>query len=219
MERFEFDRWLLIGLATTLTAVVLFASFAPAVFEGDSSAFDENVRKFIHYYASPALTSMMKAVTICGSVAFLALSGSIIFIGFAIAKSRRGLALFLLTMAGASVLNFLLKLGFRRARPTAFFATALPDSFSFPSGHALLSSCFYGILAYWVSTRCHNVFIQAAVWIAASLLIAAIGLSRIYLGVHYPSDVVAGWAAGMFWVVFVVMVDRQSKRGSQGNKS
>jgi undecaprenyl-diphosphatase len=121
-------------------------------------------------------------------------------------------------MAGATVLNFLLKLNFQRARPAAFFATALPDSFSFPSGHALLSSCFYGILAYWISTRCANVFIQTAVWIAALLLVAAIGLSRVYLGVHYPSDVVAGYAVGTFWVVLVVMVDRQTRRPSQGNK-
>jgi membrane-associated phospholipid phosphatase len=142
MGRLELDRWLLIGLATTLSAVVLFASFTPAALERDSSAFDENIRNLIHYYASPALTSTMQAITIFGSVAFLALSGAIITIGFTIAKSRRGLALFLLTMAGATVLNFLLKLNFQRARPAAFFATALPDSFSFPSGHALLSSCF-----------------------------------------------------------------------------
>ena len=193
-------------------AVILFGSFAPAALEGNSSSFDENVRSLIHYYASPALTSLMQTITIFGSVAFLALSSAIIFIGFTFAKSRRGLAVVLLTMAGASVLNFLLKLGFRRARPAAFFETALPDSFSFPSGHALLSCCFYGILAYWISTRCDNLFIQAAVWIAASLLIAAIGLSRIYLGVHYPSDVVAGYAVGMFWVLLVVLVDRKQAR-------
>jgi undecaprenyl-diphosphatase len=215
----ELSRRLLIGYATALTAVVLFVWFAEELLHGNSSRFDENVRNFIHFYASPALTSTMQTISNLGSVAFLVFSGAIISIGLLWAKSRRGLALFLLTMAGASALNFLLKLAFRRARPSSFFGTALPDSFSFPSGHALLSLCFYSIVAYWISTRCGNVFIQAAVWTGALLLIGAIGLSRIYLGVHYPSDVIAGYAVGIFWVILVVIIDQQSKPTSQPNVS
>src|SRR3954452_22442610 len=97
----ESRRRFLIGFATALAAVVLFAWFAEEVLQGDSSRFDENVRNFIHFYASPALTSTMQAISFFGSVAFLAFSGAIISMGLLWAKSRRGLALFLFTMTGA----------------------------------------------------------------------------------------------------------------------
>jgi undecaprenyl-diphosphatase len=96
-----------------------------------------------------------------------------------------------------------LKLIFRRARPEAFFGYAEPITYSFPSGHSIVSACFYGVLAAILTARMKSRARRIAIWMAAALLAFLIGLSRIYLGVHYPSDVLAGYAAAVIWVVAV----------------
>jgi undecaprenyl-diphosphatase len=92
-------------------------------------------------------------------------------------------------------------------RPIAFYGTS-PSSYSFPSGHALASLCFYGILAAVLSDRMRGRKPKFFIWLVASLLVGMIGLSRIYLGVHYPSDVIAGYLAGAVWITAVAVVDK-----------
>ena len=75
------------------------------------------------------------------------------------------------------------------------FSAASPSSYSFPSGHALGSLCFYGILAAILAGRARGRGAEFCIWVATVLLVGMIGLSRIYLGVHYPSDVIAGYCA------------------------
>ena len=102
-------------------------------------------------------------------------------------------------MAGAVVLENALKYAVHRTRPEPFFGTP-PESYSFPSGHALFSACFYGALAWMLAARTRNAGACAAIWTAALALIAAIGLSRVYLGVHYPTDVIGGYLVAAFWL-------------------
>ncbi|HMC29816.1 MAG TPA: phosphatase PAP2 family protein, partial [Candidatus Angelobacter sp.] len=87
----------------------------------------------------------------------------------------------------------------------------VPNSYSFPSGHALTSLCFYGVMAGLLSARIKSLPWRIALWTAAVLLIIAIGLSRIYLGVHYPSDVLAGYLAATVWVSAVIVLDHVRK--------
>jgi undecaprenyl-diphosphatase len=91
-----------------------------------------------------------------------------------------------------------LKFAFQRARPEPFFGTA-PETYSFPSGHALFSACFYGVFAWLLGTAFRNRGVRAAIWTISLALIAAIGLSRLYLGFHYPTDVIAGYLVAAFW--------------------
>jgi undecaprenyl-diphosphatase len=112
-----------------------------------------------------------------------------------------------ITMLGVAALNVALKFAFHRPRPVAFFG-ATPSSYSFPSGHALGSLCFYGILAAILAARVRGRGAKFCVWIAALFLIGMIGFSRIYLGVHYPSDVIAGYCAATVWVGAVGFLDR-----------
>jgi undecaprenyl-diphosphatase len=107
-----------------------------------------------------------------------------------------------------------LKLAFHRPRPVAFFGST-PSSYSFPSGHALGSFCFYGILAAILATRVRGRGAKFCVWMAAVLLVAMIGVSRIYLGVHYPSDVIAGYCAGAVWVGAIGILDRNLRTGER----
>jgi len=100
-----------------------------------------------------------------------------------------------------------LKYAFHRHRPTPFFVS-VPHTYSFPSGHSLFSFCFYGVLAGLLTRRLKSTVARVLIWICAALLISAIGLSRIYLGVHYPSDVIAGYLAASLWVSTLVALDR-----------
>jgi len=100
-------------------------------------------------------------------------------------------------MAGAIVLESGLKFFFQRARPEVFFGS-LPSSYSFPSGHALLSLCFYAGLAVLLPAD-WGAPMRILIWLATALLVLGIGLSRIYLGVHHPTDVIGGYLAALFW--------------------
>jgi undecaprenyl-diphosphatase len=116
---------------------------------------------------------------------------------------RAGLNGWLLAIAmlGEICIEQTLKFTFRRHRPMAYFGYALPSSYSFPSGHALGSLVFVATLAMLVSPRIRSHAGKVLLWTAAVLLIAAIGFSRIYLGVHYPTDVIGGYAAALVWVL------------------
>lgn len=199
---------LLIGLAAASVAAVLFAWLASEMLEGETRAFDEALRGFIHQHASQTITSLLSAVTLLGStVVLLALSVSVLLV-FLWVREQHAAVLFALTMAGAFVLNGVLKLSFHRTRPVPYFDLIAPTSYSFPSGHALYSFCFYGTLAALVTARINRRVAQLAIWMMAVLLIILIGISRVYLGVHYPSDVLAGYAAALLWVCTIAFGDR-----------
>ena len=195
------------GFASSVGAMFLFAWLADEVLEGDTQAFDETIRTFVHGLATDSLTTLMQFFTFIGSTACLTTLSFGVVTVFLFKQWKRAAALFTVTMAGAVILNYTLKLSFKRPRPVPFFDTPLPSSYSFPSGHALFSMCFFGILAWLITTRMHRRSVQFFVWTAAVLFILSIGTSRIYLGVHYPSDVIAGYAASLFWVTAVVFAD------------
>ena len=116
---------------------------------------------------------------------------------------------FAVTVGGGSLLNVLLKTLFHRGRPE--YATEFHMvSWSFPSGHAMASMIFYGLLGRWTSRDCPSY--RGAIWTIAVALIAAIGFARVYLGVHYISDVVAGYIAGFVWLVTCVTAGRVALR-------
>jgi undecaprenyl-diphosphatase len=197
-----------LGLVAAAGALYLFAELAEEVSEGDARRPDEAALRFVNRLASPPLTAFMRGVTRLGSNEVLVGVGACAVLAFLLARWRRAAVALTLTMAGAALLNFLLKLAFRRERPAPFFDAPPPESYSFPSGHALLSFCLYGMLAAVVAARLKRRGPRALVWAAAALLVTLIGLSRLYLGVHYPSDVLAGYAAAFVWVMAVASADR-----------
>jgi undecaprenyl-diphosphatase len=197
-----------LGLVVAAGALFLFYELAEEVYEGDTQRFDESALAFVNGFASPRLTSFMRAVTYLGSNEFLVVAGTCVVLAFGLARWRRATVALLVTMAGAALLNFTLKQLFGRERPEPFFGAPLPESYSFPSGHALLSFCFYGMIAAVMTVRVKGAGRRVFVWAGAVLLVALIGFSRIYLGVHYPSDVAAGYAAAFVWVMIVASADR-----------
>ncbi|PYQ56015.1 MAG: hypothetical protein DMF78_00220 [Acidobacteria bacterium] len=165
------------------------------------------------------MTAIVIAATELGSPAVL-LPGTVIasFVFLRLRRLRAAILL-LVTMVGATLLNWLLKLLFQRTRPVPFFGLDAPSSYSFPSGHALASFCFYGALAALVTARLRSRWLRLAIWALAALVIVAVGFTRIYLGVHYASDVIAGYAAAFVWVLAVASADRvfrpADERGSK----
>lgn len=199
---------LFFGMTAAILALWFFAWFADEVAEGGTKYFDDAVRGFFQTLASPALTSVMYAASFLGSTLFLAICGIAVFGVIYYLKRRRPAIIFAITTIGAGILIVILKSLFRRARPEPFFDAILPASFSFPSGHALGSFCFYLVLAAIITARIENRPVKFLTWTTAILMVLLIGASRIYLGVHYPSDVVAGYAVGLIWVVTIAVGDR-----------
>ena len=186
-----------------MISLLLFGWLAKEVLAGATLQFDSLVRNAIHSWASPQLTYAMRGITLLGSPAFLLMVTVVLVWRLSTAGRPRAAMLLVIAGVGALALDEILKLIFRRHRPEAFFGLLDPASYSFPSGHAITSCCFYGVLAAILTVRMKSHFTRLAVWTVAALLIAAIGFSRIYLGVHYPSDVVAGYSAAIVWVAAV----------------
>lgn len=203
---------LLIGFAAALATLVFLGWLIDQVFEGDSVQFDEATRAAIHEFASPALTVLMRGLSVVGSTLALTIGTAIVVIVFARNKWGREAKLFTLTMIGAALLNITLKLTFKRTRPTPFFDLLPPETYSFPSGHSLASCCFFGALAAILSARTKSKRLRTIVWVVASIMFLSIGLSRIYLGVHHTTDVIAGFAAAFVWIMVVRFVEVQIAR-------
>lgn len=190
-----------------MVSLGIFIWLVDEVFEGETRVFDETIRMAVHQIASPLMTSFFIFITALGSAPVLVPAGILIGIVFAWMRWKRALVLFVLTMAGHLVSEFILKEVFQRVRPEAFFDYPQPLSYSFPSGHSFASLCFYGILAWLITARLENIYAKIAIWTFAIGMILLIGTSRVYLGVHFPSDVIGGYLTAFVWVVTVALGD------------
>jgi undecaprenyl-diphosphatase len=202
---------LLIGLLAAAAALVLFTWLGREVLEGEVLALDEGIRALLHDLASPGLTALMRAASLYGGPGILVPVGLLTAVAFLVKGWRRGALLAVVTLAGAGLLNWLLKFSFARVRPAAFFDYPLPGSPSFPSGHALYAASVFGGLAVLLTARIESRAAQVGIWVVSLSLILLVGSSRVYLGVHYPSDVLAGYAIGLIWVTTVALGDRLAR--------
>ena len=206
---------LLLGLGTAIAALIFFGWLADEVLEGDSRRFDEVTRAAIHQLASPTLTIIMRGFSFVGSTIALTIGTIIVVVRFAMRNLGREAKLFAITMIGAGLLNITLKLAFKRARPEPFFNLSLPETYSFPSGHSLTSAVFFGALAAILTARIKSKRVRAAIWVVSTLMFLTIGFSRIYLGVHHTTDVIAGFVAALIWILVVRFVEIQLRRRKQ----
>ena len=199
---------LIVGIVAAALALLLFSWLGREVVAGITPVSDERLRNAIHAHASPQLTGIMLAASLYGGPSWLVPLGLALALAFFIHGWHRGALLVVITVGGAALLNALLKQGFARPRPAPFFDYPLPASASFPSGHAFFAASFLGGLAVLVSARIRSLAVRVALWIVALSLILLIGISRVYLGVHYPSDVFAGYTVAVVWVAAVALGDR-----------
>ena len=207
-RRFEFlSLSLLLGLAAAIGTLIFFGWLADEVLEGETRHFDEVTRAAVHQLASPLLTTVMRWLSFIGSTLVLTIGTIIVVVRFAMLKWGREAKLFAITMVGAGLLNVTLKLAFKRPRPVPFFNLTAPETYSFPSGHSLTSACFFGALAAILTARIRSRRFRIITWIVCTLMFVLIGFSRIYLGVHHTTDVIAGFAAALIWILVVRFVE------------
>lgn len=189
----------LAGLAVAALAMWGFATLAEEVLEKETYAFDTSILLYLRSLHTPLRDRIMLAFTSLGEPnLLLALSVSLGIILW-VRKHHSEATTIGVTGAGAIGLNILLKQLFARARPQLWERTVEVKFYSFPSGHAMISMVIYGWLGYLLGSR----FPKQRWWIygLTIILVAVIGLSRLYLGVHWPTDVIAGYSAGLVWLI------------------
>lgn len=209
--------WLSRAFGLSLICAFGFGMAATLVDEQKTAAFDRAVIGFWQGMESPGLTKFMIFFTSIGAGApVVAITIAIMLFLFFALKHRRELLLFLFVLAGSEALNVALKVVFRRERPS-FHRLIAATGFSFPSGHSMGAFSLYGVLGFLLWRHIPSRLGRTLLILAVSALILAIGVSRIYLGVHYPSDVLAGYLASGFWLaasigVYQIYIERVPRR-------
>lgn len=195
------DLWRRFGLALALFSIAMigFVSLADEVSEGETLAYDSAILEWLNTLATPELDRVMVILTnLGGVVAISSLTGALII--YLLYKRRKYAALMMaFGVGGAAVINLILKSIFERTRPDLWTQIITEVSFSFPSGHAMGSSALALsiILILW-RTKWRTISI-----VIGSFYVLIIGLTRLYLGVHYPTDVIGGWLMSLGWIVLV----------------
>jgi undecaprenyl-diphosphatase len=191
------------GLIAGLAAASVFVLIAGIVTRGITQTTDERVLQWLARQRTPARDEIMLEITSLGDGAVLILLVAIVSGFLWLTQHRWSSYILLAGVLGGQILSKLLKRVFDRERPSVIDLLDEVSSPSFPSGHAMGSFIAYGAVAYVMARLQPSPGLRRLIWGIAALLIIAIGVSRMYLGVHYPSDVIAGFTAGLAWLGFV----------------
>jgi undecaprenyl-diphosphatase len=188
--------------AGVLLPLWLLGSVAEDVVEKEPFSFDHPILMFVHSHATPLFDKLMYFFTTAGSALVLVPFDIAVFILLMRRGKRAPATFWAVSVVGAALINFLAKQAFGRVRPELWISAVRETTYSFPSGHAMSSMAVATALTLLLwKTRWR--------WIAlagGAVFVFMVGLSRVYWGVHYPSDILAGWAASLAWVAGVKMV-------------
>lgn len=200
--------WLLGSLFLIAGLLLIFIFIAQDVFEGETASFDRaailafrSAGNISQSVGPPWVEEAVRDVTALGSIiVVIILSGAVL--GYLLMLGKRGPALLLLmSVAGGTALNDLLKYVFARPRPDLVLPATQVFTSSFPSGHAAVSAVVYLTLGALLARDAPSVAGKIYVMAVAILIVFLVGVSRVFLGVHYPTDVLAGWCIGSAWAL------------------
>jgi undecaprenyl-diphosphatase len=212
----------LVAILIVAGAIWAFVALASEMIEGDLHAFDEGVLMALRTSGDPSnpiggqqLETAMRDLTALGGVTVLTLL-TLVVLGFLVLK-RQGAAAVLLSVAivGGQGLSHLMKAGFSRPRPDLVPHGVEVATASFPSGHSMMAAVTYLTLAVMLARTANQPRVRAFYILVATLLTMLVGISRVYLGVHWPSDVLAGWMLGAAWALGVWLLARELTRRRQ----
>ncbi|MBR3897853.1 MAG: phosphatase PAP2 family protein [Bacilli bacterium] len=193
-------RWVIFTIS-----ILMFACMAFLVTNNMSSFIDSGVYRIVTFYKNDVLTTFFKIIT------FFASEYGIIFMTFLLFLLIRNKKYCVLIMGSAFItvaINYLLKYIFMRSRP--FDLMIIEETgFSFPSGHAMVSIGFYGYIIYVIRHLNIDIKYKKIITILIGLLILFIGTSRIYLGVHYPTDIIAGYSCATALLILYIEFTRR----------
>ena len=194
--------FLVVGAIIAIIATIGFAELAERVLAGGTQAFDVAVLQWLHEHQHPLLTQLMVEMTYLGTgtVVIVVVGVAALFLWHT--EHKHSARLLLAATIGNILLNGALKFVYHRARPTVFEWQTSAVSSSFPSGHAMSATVVYGTVAYLLMRLQKHAWARGLTFGTAVLLILLICLTRLYLGVHYPSDVLGGIVVGLAWASF-----------------
>jgi len=182
-----------------LAPLVLFGTLAEDVWLREGISWDERILRAVHAQATPLLDGLMLFFTHIGAPLPMTIFVALILLLLLVRGQRADVLFLAAAIGGATALNVIAKLLFQRARPTLWISAVHETNYSFPSGHAMGSMA---VVAALLILLWHTPWRWAMLAIGV-FFVAAVGLSRVYLGVHYPSDIFAGWCAALAWVTGV----------------
>lgn len=180
---------------------------------------DTTLEARVHTWFQAAGLRVLEGVSFLGSAPFLAAASAVVAVYLYRLPAPRRLRAFLLSVAGAAVWVQVLKQAFRRVRPELFEPLTRAIGFSFPSGHSTLSAAFYGSVAGLAAASCGTRRCAARALSAGAAAVGLVGFSRVALGVHWPTDVLAGWSLGFGWLAFVFGLAEARARRQRPSKS
>lgn len=196
-------RNIVLALAAALVAAIAFAQITEDYLTNDPLArWDVSFAHWLAERRTGAAVDLFRTITWLGSP----LAGLVLGAALCVFLYRRRhvveAGLLVLVVGGDELLNVILKLSFHRHRPEVAFVQL--DTYSYPSGHAMMATAFYGACAYLLCRRLPGIWPRVAVVGGAVALVIVLGFSRLYLGVHYLSDVLGGYAGGAFWLALSI---------------
>ena len=194
------------GVFIIVLSLILFGYLGDTVLDKQRVFFDDSITSFVMSFRSPIMTGVMTFITDIGSYG-LAIGSTVILFYLFYKRHRKEGILFCIIVLMGYVINVLLKLFVQRNRPTVSPLQTLTD-YSFPSSHSMASFIFFATIAYFAYHFTKDKKLSIIITIICFLLIFLIGISRIYLGVHYPSDVLGGYLAGILWYAIIIVLDR-----------
>jgi membrane-associated phospholipid phosphatase len=201
----EFGLHLTIGLACMLLAAWAFGTIADDVVRGDTiTVVDVQLAHWFHVRATPGFTRAMLFITHCNGILGGAIMAALLALWFRRRRAHYWLIVTLVAAPGGLILNDVLKHVFQRARPSFDDPLLTLATYSFPSGHTASATVFYGLLACYLVRRFHGAGVRACVVAAAGVMVLLVALSRMYLGAHYLSDVLAAMAEGGAWLAICI---------------
>ncbi len=202
------------GVALAAVAFWFFKKQAEHVVEGRADRYDTMVFDVVHRIDNPLMHRFMETITQLGSHAAIGTAAGLTALAMVRNHRRSDAWTVLISTGGAMAINTILKNVFQRQRPQELARRIkLPKSHSFPSGHSLLSAATYPIVAHHLVQR-RSLATQSLVHTLTGLTILSVGFSRIYFGVHFPSDVLGGFAAGFGWLGLTSLSHTVVERGN-----
>ena len=198
-----------VGIVSCLLIIYIVAQISDEVLDKEAFAFDKVILLWIHSFANPTLDRVMHTITRLNDPDIVSVIAGVALILLIWKKCYPEAKIFIVDCAGGVILSYGLKSVFGKTRPDLWESAIEEVSFSYPSGHALGSTVLYGFLAYLFATR----FPQFAwlIYLIAVSLIGAIGSSRLYLGVHWPTDIIGGYGIGFLWLTFCITMLKLQK--------
>ncbi|MGH7483268.1 MAG: phosphatase PAP2 family protein [Longimicrobiales bacterium] len=200
-----------IGLVIGVVAAGGFALFGAIVLEGVTQGADERILRWMAAHQTELLDHVALEVTSLGNTLVVATMVIVVSVFLWLSDHRISCYLLVIAVVGASLINNVLKVLYDRPRPSIIDWGTEVMTYSFPSGHAMTAAVAYGSVAYLVGRLEPTPALRRATWVFAVLVIVLVGLSRVYLGVHYPSDVVGGFVAGTAWIALLAFTFRALK--------